>query len=630
MHRGLWILLCFCVFLFAIGGSIGLIVLLSDSSDDDDDDVSSIQRPPAPTPNSGADSDDDDTGARNGLPPVIIIGAGFAGIEAARQLHAEKVDFLILEASARLGGRVQEKKFGGYTLENGANWIQGLEGNPIWDLKQEYGLAGLRNNFDDVAVYDENGTLVENPYGTDDGAQADEAYVGAGTYSRRCLQPEKPGLNSNTLRFCRSLNGAFTDGRTGDDQSNAEGEALFNGFKATTPLRRLFQGYSQDFEWAEAPGVTSLNNTLPPNSYVDFRDANYMALNDPLGYARLLLKHAASFLVTRENTDVRVRFADRRLLLNTRVVSIDYRSATDVSVTVCTTRAVALHTGTSFQCMPNTVRVLIGSHVISTVSVGVLAQSVAEEAASAATRSAPRFIPPLSPTVAAAITAFPMALYSKLFFRFPWKFWQNEQMLLSAFGNGEFAPFWQSLDLPKFLPGSNILFLTVTGERARELQLMPNSPATDTAIINQLLPVLNQIFGAEIATKTGGRATLLRSDVLEFSMARWLQDDLTRGMYSNWRVNRTWAQQEPTRATIGRLRFSGEHTCFRYNGYVHGAFLAGQRTARLLLAERYGRRLDLATLCDQSPQQLVGQAEPLDDEFPHSLGYPRAQVSSEK
>lgn len=579
---------------------------------------------------SGGESDGEATkqqsGGGSGELPVLIGGAGFAGIEAARRLAEEGVDFVILEASARVGGRVQEKRFGGFVLESGANWIQGLNGNPIWELKKEHGLAGVRNNFDDVVVYDENGALVENPYGTLEGAQADEAYVGAGRYSRRCLQPETPGLNQNTLRFCRRFNGAFVDGAAGDDQSNEEGEVLFNGFRADTPLKRLFQYYSQDFEWAEAPGITSLNNTLPANSYVDFRDANYMALDDPLGYARLLLKHAAGFLRTSKNSDTEVRFADSRLKLSTRVLSVDRSQASRVAVTVCKTRATQLHSGVRYGCVPGTTSVLLGSHFISTFSVGVLAESVIEETLGAPARTAPRFVPPLPPATSAALLEYPMALYSKLFFRFPWKFWQDEEMLLSAFGDGEFAPVWQSLDLPGFLPGSKILFLTVTGERARQLQELPNSAAADTQIINELLPVLNQIFPAEIATKTGGRA-LRRSDVLEFSMARWLQDDLTRGMYSNWRVNRTWEEQEPTRAPVGRrLWFSGEHTCFRYNGYVHGAFLAGQRTANLLLAHEFGRAVDLGTTCDQAPGQLNGapQSTLEDADFPHSLGFPRS------
>ena len=39
-------------------------------------------------------------------PKVIIIGAGFAGLAAANYLYKKKIDFIILEARNRIGGRV--------------------------------------------------------------------------------------------------------------------------------------------------------------------------------------------------------------------------------------------------------------------------------------------------------------------------------------------------------------------------------------------------------------------------------------------------------------------------------------------------------------------------------------------
>ena len=39
-------------------------------------------------------------------PKVIIIGAGFAGLAAAKYLHKKGIEFVILEARNRISGRV--------------------------------------------------------------------------------------------------------------------------------------------------------------------------------------------------------------------------------------------------------------------------------------------------------------------------------------------------------------------------------------------------------------------------------------------------------------------------------------------------------------------------------------------
>jgi monoamine oxidase len=54
---------------------------------------------------------------------VVIIGGGFSGISAAKELYESGVDFILLEGSDRIGGRVQHKKIAGTVVEQGANWI---------------------------------------------------------------------------------------------------------------------------------------------------------------------------------------------------------------------------------------------------------------------------------------------------------------------------------------------------------------------------------------------------------------------------------------------------------------------------------------------------------------------------
>lgn len=50
---------------------------------------------------------------------VIIIGGGLAGLTAARQLQANGIDFHLLEATERIGGRVKTDVVDGYRLDRG-------------------------------------------------------------------------------------------------------------------------------------------------------------------------------------------------------------------------------------------------------------------------------------------------------------------------------------------------------------------------------------------------------------------------------------------------------------------------------------------------------------------------------
>lgn len=69
---------------------------------------------------------------------VIVIGAGFAGIAAAKKLNAAGKDFVLLEARDRIGGRVEtQMRDCGAQIELGAQWI-GPTQTRIWNWVKEF------------------------------------------------------------------------------------------------------------------------------------------------------------------------------------------------------------------------------------------------------------------------------------------------------------------------------------------------------------------------------------------------------------------------------------------------------------------------------------------------------------
>lgn len=58
---------------------------------------------------------------------VLIIGAGFAGLTAARELEALGAEVEIFEARDRVGGRAWTTELLGHTLELGATWVHWMQ-----------------------------------------------------------------------------------------------------------------------------------------------------------------------------------------------------------------------------------------------------------------------------------------------------------------------------------------------------------------------------------------------------------------------------------------------------------------------------------------------------------------------
>jgi monoamine oxidase len=72
---------------------------------------------------------------------VVVVGAGYSGLSAARHLVAAGVDVVVIEARDRVGGRVwTEVTPGGAVVDHGGQWIGPTQGH-LQALADEFGVA---------------------------------------------------------------------------------------------------------------------------------------------------------------------------------------------------------------------------------------------------------------------------------------------------------------------------------------------------------------------------------------------------------------------------------------------------------------------------------------------------------
>lgn len=87
-------------------------------------------------------------------PNILVIGAGMAGLAAARSLSDQGLKVRVIEARERIGGRIHTSRvWPEYPLDLGASWIHGQTQNPITKLANAAQAKRIATSYDNAELY---------------------------------------------------------------------------------------------------------------------------------------------------------------------------------------------------------------------------------------------------------------------------------------------------------------------------------------------------------------------------------------------------------------------------------------------------------------------------------------------
>jgi len=425
---------------------------------------------------------------------VLILGAGLAGIKSAKTLMDKGItDFLILDGKNYTGGRIHAAPFVGLNIEAGANWIHFTDEEdtaPLVNLKDAKKMNGIRSNFSDFVVRDEEGNditdlSVSKEY-HDKVEGRVEQYVEARKEKGSPDIPARVGLQ-------------------------------LMGWKAgTRPIRKVVEYFNFDFEIAKRPGLVSF--------YQMFERGEDFFVSDQRG---LWFMYEDLY-----------KPLTNRVLLNKTVTEIKY---SDTSVEVTTSN------GDKFAA----------DYALCTFSTGVLASDMVT------------FNPPLPEWKKEVIFKNPMSVYTKIFLKFPNKFWDDHEYILYASKERGRFPVFQDLERPGILPnGSSLLLVTVTEDEGRRIERQAYNETKA-----EVMKMLRSIYGQSIP------------DATAIYYYRWSQDPFTQGSFSEPVVGFTSEDFNKLGQNLGRLYFAGEATSKEWYGYMQGAYLTGEEKGKLIACQ---------------------------------------------
>lgn len=282
------------------------------------------------------------------------------------------------------------------------------------------------------------------------------------------------------------------------------------GWRSDTPLKKLLSWSDINFQYGIGEEEASLNNMGAAGEDT--------FINDQRGVWSLY-------------RDFYSNFPDK-ILVNQTVTRIKYN---DESVEVTTAEGI----------------IYAAEYALCTFSNGVLESKMVT------------FDPDLPDWKTEAIFRKRMVYYTKIFLKFPKKFWDDSEFILhvSKQGTGHF-PHFQNLDRPGFFEGSKMLLATVTGDVALRIEAQDDSKTLD-----EVMQVLRNMYGDGIPNAT------------EIVVSKWSQNPYVVGSWSDPVVGTDHNAHAYMASRIKNLFFGGEAAHGHWYGFMQGAYYSGWERA---------------------------------------------------
>ena len=223
--------------------------------------------------------------AATATPDVLVIGAGGAGLTAARELTAQGVSVLVLEARDRIGGRAFTENSLGIAWDRGCSWLHSSNVNPWMDYARQNGFE-----------------ILEDAYPR-------HVYDGA----RRMEESETAGFRAVTGRMDREL------GRAGSRGLDIPAEAAFTQETLADPWYALAMDDLTAWEGVEPSNFSALDSWQYDEDGADFVI--------PRGYGTLLAHYAKSVDVSLNTPVTRIRWDGRGVAADTGAGLVNARVA---------------------------------------------------------------------------------------------------------------------------------------------------------------------------------------------------------------------------------------------------------------------------------------------------------------